>query len=104
MNPFVNPKKRSVELPKGYKDLGDVLRARKCEYCDDDAVASLGCWPDYYRWCEACQREMSEFAKLELPKAMPALIEKTAGPQYWAGFQRRLEDFMRAKVNARKLQ
>src|SRR5882762_8748115 len=26
MNPFVNPKKRSISLPKGCKDLVDVLR------------------------------------------------------------------------------
>jgi hypothetical protein len=26
MNPFINPKKRGVSLPKGCKDLADVLR------------------------------------------------------------------------------
>ena len=26
MNPFVNPKKRDIALPKGCKDLSDVLR------------------------------------------------------------------------------
>ncbi len=40
MNSFVNPKKRSIELPKGAKDLIDVLR--KCEYCDAPAVATMG--------------------------------------------------------------
>lgn len=29
MNPFVNPKKRSISLPKGCKDLVDVLRHPK---------------------------------------------------------------------------
>jgi type II secretory ATPase GspE/PulE/Tfp pilus assembly ATPase PilB-like protein len=36
MNPFINPKKRSISLPSGCKDLIDVLRRREGE--DDRAV------------------------------------------------------------------
>jgi hypothetical protein len=31
MNPFVNPKKRSISLPKGCKDLMDVLEGPECK-------------------------------------------------------------------------
>ena len=62
MNPFVNFNKRRVQLPKGCTDLTDVLRAKKCQYCDDIAVATVG-WPDDYRWCEACQRDLEYFAR-----------------------------------------
>jgi hypothetical protein len=102
MNPFVNPNKRGVELPKGYKNLGDVLRAKKCVYCDDAAVATRG-WPGDYRWCEACQRDLAEFAKIEVPKGM--LVDgcdQAAVSQYRTEMQRREEDFMRQKVKERK--
>jgi type II secretory ATPase GspE/PulE/Tfp pilus assembly ATPase PilB-like protein len=36
MNPFVNPKKRSISLPKGCKDLVDVLRRRERKH--EDAI------------------------------------------------------------------
>jgi hypothetical protein len=104
MNPFVNPNKRGIDLPKGYKDLVDVLRARKCMYCDDAAVATRG-WPGDYRWCEACQQDLWEFAKIEVPKGM--LVDgsdKAAVVQYRTEMQRREEDFMRQKVRERKPQ
>jgi hypothetical protein len=104
MNPFVNPNKRGVELPKGYKNLLDVLRANKCEYCDDDAIATLG-WPEDYRWCEACQRDLAEFAKIEVPKGM--LIDtsdEAAVSRYRAEMQRREQDFMHQKVKERRSQ
>jgi hypothetical protein len=104
MNPFVNPNKRGVELPKGYKNLVDVLHAKKCEYCDGDAVATLG-WPEDYRWCEACQRDLAEFAEIEVPKGM--LIDtsdEAAVSRYRAEMQRREQDFMRQKVKERRSQ
>ena len=101
MNPFVNPNKRGVELPKGCTDLVDVLRAKKCQYCDDAAVTTLG-WSGDFRWCEACQQDLMEFAKIEMPKCM--LIDasdESAVSRYQAEMQRREEDFMRQKVNQR---
>ena len=104
MNPFVNPNKRGVELPKGYKNLADVLRAKKCEYCGDAAVATLG-WPEDFRWCEACQRDLAEFAKIEVPKCV--LIDtsdEVAVSSYRAEMQRREQDFMHQKVKERRPQ
>jgi hypothetical protein len=102
MNPFVNPNKRGVELPKGCKNLVDVLRAKICMYCDDAAVVTRG-WPGDYRWCEACQRDLAEFAKIEVPKGMlVAGSDKAAVSQYRTEMQRREEDFMRQKVKERK--
>src|SRR5215207_5029631 len=34
MNPFVNPNKRSISLPKGCKDLADVLPRAECKHDD----------------------------------------------------------------------
>jgi len=104
MNPFVNPNKRGVELPKGCKNLVDVLLVQKCGYCGDTAFAALG-WPEDYRWCEACQRDLAEFAKIEVPKGM--LIDtsdKSAVSQYRAEMQRREQEFMRRKVKERRPQ
>ena len=102
MNPFVNPNKRGVELPRGYKNLVDVLRAKKCMYCDDAAVATRG-WPGDYRWCEACQRDLAEFAIIEVPKGkLIDTSDDAARSKYRADMQRREQDFMRQKVRERR--
>jgi len=77
MNDFVNPKKRDVQLPKGAKDLADVLQARhrrrlrkgKCEYCGAPAFVVSTCYAvpgildeEIHRWCEQCRRDLAEFA------------------------------------------
>lgn len=110
MDPFVNPNKRGVELPKGNKDLVDILRAKKCMYCDDVAVTTLG-WPGDFRWCEACQRDLAEFAKIECAKFMLVTRAGAASDeaavsvsQYQIELKRREEDFMRQKVRERRPQ
>ena len=77
MNDFVNPKERDIQVPKGAKDLADVLQAShrrrlrkgKCEYCGAPAVVVSTCCAipgildeEVHRWCEQCQRDLAEFA------------------------------------------
>jgi hypothetical protein len=100
MNPFVNFNKRGIELPKGCTDLADVLQAQKCEYCDDIAVATKG-WPGDYRWCEACQRDLREFASKEDYEAACSLKGEVAMSLYRADLQRRQDKFMRDRVKER---
>ena len=100
MNPFVNFNKRDVQLPKGCTDLVDVLRTEKCKYCDDVAVATLG-WPDDYRRCEACQRDLKEFASREDYEAACSLSEEAAIAAYRTDLQRRQDKFMRQRVRER---
>jgi hypothetical protein len=101
MNPFVNFNQRSIELPKGCTDLADVLRAKKCEYCDDIAVATQG-WPGDYRWCTACQSDLADFASKEDHRAACSLKDAAAISLYRADLQRRMDDFMRKQVKQRK--
>jgi hypothetical protein len=88
MNRFVNFRKRSIELPKGCKDLSDVLKPRTpwkgtvyslvhsfqekvrngtCDYCGGPAVGgSMGGGDDLAKheahfWCEQCARDLAEF-------------------------------------------
>jgi hypothetical protein len=101
MNPFVNPKKRGVQLPKGCKDLIDVMQGgnpAKCEYCAKHAVATVG-WPGDYRWCAECQQDLKEFAKIEVPKGMLIDTSKDgAVSRYRAEMQRRRDKFMHRRV------
>ena len=101
MNQFINLNKRAVELPKGCKDLADVLRYNKCEYCDDGAVATVG-WPGDYRWCEVCQRDLAEFASREDYDAACSLKDDAAIALYRADLQHRQNEFMRQQVKERK--
>jgi hypothetical protein len=105
MNPFVNPKKRGLQLPKGCKDLADVVQRSKqpkCEHCGAAAVATQGSLGDY-RWCAECQRDLGEFAKIEVPKGM--LVEtsdKAAVSKYRGEMQSRQDNFMRQRVRERR--
>jgi hypothetical protein len=122
MNDFVNPKKRSIQLPKGAKDLADVLpgsgRKRvkygKCDYCGAPAVAVSICHAiprvmkeEVHRWCEQCQGDLSEFAALpenKLPDDPDfdddAAMDKAL--QQLAERKRRERKFMRQKVRERR--
>ena len=103
MNPFVNPKNRGVLLPKGCKDLVDVLRGAgqaKCEYCGAIAVATLG-WPNDFRWCAVCQQDLREFAAGYDFTFYLDTCDEAAKSRFRAEFQRRLDDFMRQRVKAR---
>ena len=78
MKDFVNYGKRSIQLPKGCKDLSDVLKSPKksesacksgCEYCGAPAVVgwASGMWSadgtkseeSHFR-CEQCQEDLKE--------------------------------------------
>jgi LSD1 subclass zinc finger protein len=108
MNPFVNPKKRGVQLPKGCKDLVEVLQGSnrvKCEYCGAPAVALSFMGMVDYRWCMECQRDLKEFAKIEVPKGMLVdTSDEAAVTRYRAEMQRREDDFMRQRVKERRPQ
>jgi hypothetical protein len=103
MNPFVNFNKRYVQLPKGCTDLVDVLRAKKCQYCDDVAVATVG-WPGDYRWCEACQRDLEDFARQQDYSIVHQPKDDAAVEAYRADFQRGQDEFMRERLRQRKPQ
>jgi hypothetical protein len=112
MNPFVNPKKRGVQFPKGYKDLVEVLvgsnQAKcktKCEYCGKPAVATLR-WQGDFRWCKECQQDLKDFAAIEVEVWFRELDvnnpDEAAASQYRAEMQHRQDDFMRKRVKERK--
>ena len=104
MNPFVNPKKRSVQLPKGCKDLVDVLRGSeqaKCEYCHEPAIVTLG-WRGDYRWCGECQQDLKDFGARKDFKFDFNTKDNAAVSRFRAEYQRRMDDFMRQRVKERK--
>jgi hypothetical protein len=122
MNDFVNPKKRGIQLPKGAKDLADVLQAShrrglrkgKCDYCGAPAVAISICYAipgvmddEIHRWCDQCQRDLSEFAarsENKLPEDPDfdndAKMERLS--QQLAERKRREREFMRQRMRDRK--
>lgn len=109
MNPFVNPKKRSVQLPHGAKDLIDVLRgerhelkcAAKCEYCNASPVTVSIMGSKYDRWCAACAQDLKEFATAQDYKFDFDIDDEEAVNQFRAATQRRQDDFMSQRVIAR---
>ncbi|MDB6033497.1 MAG: hypothetical protein JWM16_3835 [Verrucomicrobiales bacterium] len=105
MNPFVNPKHRGVQLPKGKKDLIDVLRGNnqaKCEYCRAPADATRDGFPRDYRWCKACYRDLVVFAAGERLEVDFDLNDEAAVSKFHAETQRRQDDFMRQQIKERK--
>jgi hypothetical protein len=111
MNPFVNPKKRGVQLPNKCKDLIEVLQGSKqakCEYCGAPAVALSIMGMEDYRWCKECQQDLKDFAPIEVEVQFSKLdfnnLDEAAVSQYRAEMQRRQDDFMRQRVKERKPQ
>jgi len=76
------------------------MKPTKCQYCDDVAVTTVG-WPNDYRWCAVCQRDLAEFAGKENYEAAHKLKSHAAIAGYRAELERRQDDFMRRKVNER---
>lgn len=100
MKDFVNYRKRSIQLPKGCKELSDVLKSSKksqrggeslrerisksrCEYCGAPAVAgwASGSWSadgtkseEAHFWCRQCQDDLKEF-KSRPENCLPELPE-----------------------------
>jgi hypothetical protein len=126
MKKFVNYWKRGVELPKGSKDLADLLKApkqfkrarsdpakiirkSKCDYCGAPAVAGF-LFGEGHFWCKQCGDDVSEFyAKPEnRPPRRPEHFDLKDPmaikelEQLLQELEQREAEFMRQKVAARK--
>src|SRR5262249_28093689 len=97
MNPFVNLKKRSIQLPKGAKDLIEVLRKRdakpKCEYCGAAADRISIAGETFEQWCVACTHDLADFAANQHLEFIFDLEE----------LERKQAEFMRQRVKERKV-
>jgi hypothetical protein len=119
MNDFVNPKKRGIQLPKDAKDLADVLKGSdrkpvkrgKCDYCGAPAVVVSICHlvmkEEVHRWCEQCQRDLSEFAarpenKLPDDPDVDDDVAMDNALKQLAERKQRERQFMRQRVKNRK--
>ncbi len=122
MNLFVNPKNRGVQLPKGCKDLADVLLKSqhritglgrstptpKCDYCGGGPVGGLRMLGDEpHFWCEQCRQDLTEFyaqSEIELPEAIdsedPEFVRELT--LQIEKVERRKKKFIRRKVTERK--
>lgn len=102
MNPFVNPRKRGAELPRGYKDLAEVLNDHKltkgkCKYC-----GSFYAKPDDrhdYPWCKKCDYDLEE---LSHSQAVQDVLDSSPPDKVAEELDRLLTNFMRERVKARK--
>jgi hypothetical protein len=124
MNPFVNPKRRSISLPKGCKNLADVLNTSpsklpaaggfpysiagaKCKYCGGPAVAGSCHYAgdklvEGEFLCEQCQNDLGEFYSL-LENELPNNNLDSGVESLWLDDISRMEaEFMRQRVAARK--
>ena len=121
MNDFVNPKKRSIQLPKGAKNLADVLQASyhtasHHTALDAPPVSVSACYAipgvmkeEIHGWCEWCLRDLSEFSARPENKLPDDLdIDDDAAmkqmEQQLAERKRREREFMRQRVKERKRQ
>ena len=126
MKKFINYWKRGVELPKGSKDLADLLKApkqskrgrkdpakiirkSKCDYCGAPAFAGFVFGVGHF-WCKQCGEDVMEFSSkpenrlpplpknfdYKDPKAIAAL------QPLMQELEQRETEFMRQKVAARK--
>lgn len=125
MNPFVNPKKRGVQLQKGCKDLADVLKKNRrpigslrclakstpnaeCDYCGGRPVGGLRMLgEEAHFWCEQCRHDLTEFyaqSEIELPEAIDSEDrELVKGITFQIEeIERRKEEFIRRRVSERK--
>jgi hypothetical protein len=101
MYPPLHPKKTSAESPPESKKATSPSSTPPCEYCGAPAITTIG-QPDDYRWCKTCQRDLLEFATLEVSKRN--LIEASdyiAISEYQVELQRKERDFMREKIKSR---
>jgi len=113
MNPFINPKKRGIQLPHGAKDLVDVLRPRrknsqgepKCEYCGAPAAAMSILGATVERWCKECIRDLKAFAAQQDYKFnLDPTDDEEALARFREDLQRRQDEFMQQRIRARAAQ
>jgi hypothetical protein len=104
VNSFVNPRKRSIQLPGGAKDLIEVLQPRRrarCEYCNTPAVAMVFLDLRIERWCRACSRDLDEFAAAEDYKMDFDASDEAAKSRFLDELKRRQDKFMQERIKAR---
>jgi|SRR5579859_1494321 len=120
MSEFVNRKKRSIELPKGCKDLADVLKLKqqkkvsefrnidnaRCDYCGGRAVwgtsfLSRRVLTENWR-CQQCCNDWSEFYA-QPDNALPENwdSEDQEAVKRIEDLERRAEEYVRRKVAER---
>jgi hypothetical protein len=122
MSEFVNYSKRSIQLPKGCKDLADMLKVKqreeasayhgtmgsaRCDYCSGPAIwgtsfCSAGVLSESFR-CEQCCKDLIEFyAQPEnvLPENIDSEDEEVV--KKLEDIERRADEFIRWKVAKRK--
>ena len=130
MKHLVNYKKRSVQLPKGCKDLVDMLERRrhpsgshgsflkpvqsaKCDYCGGRPVGGSATWTsgaldeEAHWWCEQCARDLQEFdanPENALPEDVDfedaAVLKRLT--LRMQDIEKRRDEFMRRRVAERK--
>ena len=126
MKKFVNYRKRSVTLPKGCKDISDVLKMSgqskgdsgslpdaKCEYCGAPAIEGYECSivsrgeapseAEAHYWCERCVRDLEEFRRRPENTLLKNInTEDEAVIRQFEEMSRREKAFMRRKVLERR--
>ena len=122
MSEFVNNRKRGIQLPKGCKDLADVLELEKstaesgsrgptgnakCDYCggpaDGGSSSSIDGKLSKQFWCEQCLTDWREFhRKPENWLPDDADFREEAVKRLVEDICRREEEFMRHRVADRK--
>jgi len=122
MKNFVNYKKRGIQLPKGCKDLADVLNVKpsqpesaapgflsgvKCEYCGRPAVGASSIYSGgkltEHGWCEQCHEDWTEFHS-QPENSLPTdfNLEDEATRLRFEDLCRREAEFIRQRVAERK--
>lgn len=117
MSDFVDFKKRGFQLPKGCKDLADMVKLKqqetasppdaKCEYCGGAAVLTSSVWfdgkLDEHSNCEECLKDLFEFER-EPGNSLPddADFDDEAVKMLLEEISRRELEFMRHRVAERK--
>ena len=117
MSDFVDFKKRGILLPKGCKDLADMVKLKqqetaspresRCEYCGGPAVLTSSVWCDgqlsEHSKCGECLQDLFEFES-EPENSLPddADFNDEAVKRLLEDISCREAEFMRNRVAARK--
>jgi hypothetical protein len=110
LNPFVDLKKRSIQLPKGAKDLVDLLQGGRqkavrqgtCEYCSALSVVRSFMRQKDRCWCAECWRDLTEFAARQEFKFNFDVADEAAISSFRNEVVRRQDAFMQQRLTERK--